>query len=162
MQDRFIFNAIVTGYYDIDTPDEYKEVEPQIYLENVDLFSDEIGIDYDRLLDAVQKQLNLEKPEISQVMQHFEDNSNAISEEYVTIKPDKILQCTGLKDKNGKLIYEGDIVKHSKSNQQYKVQWNDKGFWQLDDYAMARSSKFLEENYEVIGNIYQNHELLED
>lgn len=69
--------------------------------------------------------------------------------------------CTGLKDKNGKLIYEGDVVKHSKSNQQYKVQWNDKGFWQLDDYAMARSSKFLEENYEVIGNIYENKELLE-
>ena len=72
-----------------------------------------------------------------------------------------VMQCTGLKDKNGKLIYEADIVKHSKSNQQYKVQWNDKGFWQLDDYAMARSSKFLEENYEVIGNIYENKELLE-
>ena len=73
-----------------------------------------------------------------------------------------LMQCTGLKDKNGKLIYEGDIVKHSKSNQQYKVQWNDKGFWQLDDNAMARSAKFLEENYEVIGNIYENPELLED
>lgn len=77
------------------------------------------------------------------------------SKEYI------LMQSTGLKDKNGKLIYEGDMVKHSKSNQQYKVQWNDKGFWQLDDYAMARSSKFLEENYEVIGNIYENKELLE-
>lgn len=73
-----------------------------------------------------------------------------------------VMQCTGMRDKNGKLIYEGDIVKHSKSNQQYKVQWNDKGFWQLDDYAMARSSKFLEENYEIIGNIYENKELIDD
>lgn len=81
----------------------------------------------------------------------------------IKLDGDKILmQCTGLKDKNGKLIYEGDMVKHSKSNQQYKVQWNDKGFLQLDDYAMARSSKFLEENYEVIGNIYENKELLEE
>jgi len=161
MQDRFIFNAIVTGYYDIDTPDEYKEVEPQIYLENVDLFSDEIGIDYDRLLDAVQKQLNLEKPEISQVMQHFEDNSNAISEEYVTIKPDKVLQYTGQKDKNGKLIYEGDIVFYKIGSNKCRdvVKWSDdrcswvKGYQDLCTYK-----KYCE----VIGNIYKNPELLED
>lgn len=176
MQDRFLFNAVVSSYYDIDTPENYEEFEPQIYLENVDLFSDEIGIDYDRLLDTVQKQLNLEKPEISQVMQHFEDNSNSNSDEYVTIKPDKILQCTGLKDKNGKLIYEGDILYENMINTVFPkgkywiVEWNNNtaqffielinktGNSLTDTWHLARHSY----DYEVIGNRYQNPELLED
>lgn len=161
MQDRFIFNAIVTGYYDIDTPNEYKEFEPQIYLEDVDVFSDEIGIDYDKLLDAVQKQLNLEKPEISQVMQHFEDNSNSSSEEYVTIKPDKILQCTGLKDKNGKLIYEGDIVVSTSprrlSNRPHEVKLYKTSYGHYGYLYIEAEREPL-----VIGNIYENPELLEE
>lgn len=163
MNDRFIFNAIVSSYYDIDTPEHYEEFEPQIYLENVDLFSDEIGIDYDRLLEAVQNQLKLEKPEISQIMQHFEDNSNSSSEEYVTIKPDKVLQCTSLKDKNGKLIYEGDIVNGSCGAYWGKmiVEYNVAGF------VLNKNGKYLNflkgDNYiEVIGNKFKNPELLKE
>lgn len=183
MQDRFNFNAIVTGYYDIDTPDEYKEFEPQIYLENVDLFSDEIGIDYDQLYKAIETQLKLNKPEIEQIMQFFQDNSNASDDEvYVTIKPDKVLQCTGLKDKNGKLIYEGDIVRYA------EFDWTDFSFkdWETeiglviwgntyDNYYPAFDLKdkdfdgvnafsyLFNEGWtiEVIGNIYENPELLE-
>lgn len=171
MEDRFLFNAVVSSYYDIDTPENYEEFEPQIYLENVDLFSDEIGIDYDRLLDAVQKQLNLEKPEISQIMQYFEDNSNSNSEEYVTIKPDKILQCTGLKDKNGKLIYEGDVIKIPDDYATYgqfacekrEVYWNE-GFRLKPKWDARARGNWLEDtkDFEVIGNIYENPELLED
>lgn len=171
MEDRFIFNAIVTGYYYIDTPNEYKEVEPQIYLHNIDVFSDEIGIDYDRLLAEVEKQLKLDKPEISQVMQFFEDNSNASDFEYVTIKPDKVLQCTGQKDKNGKLICEGDIVKFNYDTDEIKavVSWDDIeliGFYlNTTDYFKDKyvtDYDFYKNDYEVIGNIYQNPELLED
>ena len=57
MNDRFKFNAVVSSYYDIDTPEEYKEVEPQFYLKNVDVFcTGEIGVDYDTLLKAVKEQ----------------------------------------------------------------------------------------------------------
>lgn len=171
MNDRFLFNAVVSSYYDIDTPENYEEFEPQIYLENVDLFSDEIGIDYDRLLDAVQKQLNLDKPEISQVMQHFEDNSNSSSEEYITIKPDKVLQCTGLKDKNNKLIFEGDIlggiyenldIFYCKECMQFELHAKDYGCMCCN--GDIHWCEVVEDNnkLEVIGNIYENKELLDE
>ena len=163
MNDRFKFNAIVSSYYDIDTPENYEEFEPQFYLKNVDVFcTGEIGIDYDALFEAVKEQLkNLTEKEIGQIMQHFEDNSNSPDCDFVTIEPDKILQCTGIKDKNGKLIYEGDVVNGSCGVYWGKmiVEYNVAGF------VLNKNGKYLnfleDENYiEVIGNIYENKDLL--
>lgn len=172
MQDRFKFNAVVSSYYDIDTPEEYKEVEPQFYLKNVDVFcTGEIGIDYDTLLETVKEQAkDLTEKEIGQIMQHFEDNSNSPDCEFVSITPDKIIQSTGLKDKNGKLIYEGDIVKLNYDTDEIKavVSWDDKeliGFYlNTTDYFKDKyvtDYDFYKDVYEVIGNLYENPELLE-
>lgn len=71
-----------------------------------------------------------------------------------------IEQCTGLKDKNGKLIYEGDIV--IKDKQKFEVYYDDS---LLGYYLMSNSiiTVFVSNTeLEVIGNIHQNKELSDE
>lgn len=73
----------------------------------------------------------------------------------------KVMQCTGMKDKNGKLIYEGDIVKQN--NTIYSVNWFNGSFCFKDTLnGKNYTVEFvMSEKQEVIGNIYENPELLE-
>ena len=159
MKDRFKFNAVVSSYYDIDTPANYEEHEPQFYLSDVDVFcNQEIGIDYDVLFNTVKQQVkNLSEKEIGQIMQHFEDNSNSPECDFVTIRPDKILQCTGLRDKNGKLIYENDIVADVLTNK-FTVNFDEKYLSFLLTNIKTKESMVFYPNIklEIIGNIYEN------
>ena len=72
-----------------------------------------------------------------------------------------LMQCTGLKDKNGKLIYEGDIVRDINiPSYFYIIVWFKGGFY-LKSTVSNSFLVFDTTQQEVIGNIYENPELLE-
>lgn len=78
----------------------------------------------------------------------------------------ELMQYTGLKDKNGTEIYEGDICSFTtKDGDKYIIKMHtlDKfHFWNEVYFNMVDKNEVLLENnpYEVIGNIYENPELL--
>lgn len=68
-----------------------------------------------------------------------------------------LIQYTGYRDINDKEIYEGDIVRFNEKF--YEVRWMFSGFYMStnDDYLPVATN---EEDMEIVGNIYENPELL--
>ncbi len=70
-----------------------------------------------------------------------------------------VMQCTGLKDKNGKEIYEGDIAY---KNMCLDVSYHKGSYcvWYTNNW-FALNEIFCLKEIEIMGNIYENPELLE-
>lgn len=147
MQDRFL-----TRYYDTKTE--------QIIKLNTIINTCENGIDIEFYGICVSGDGQISQVELDKNEQRF-----------------KRMQCTGLKDKNGILIFEGDILKYTSKptntqknnpeykpyNENYSVVWED--FY--TGYNLRSKEKvncfnlgIMTNDCEVIGNIYENPELI--
>ena len=98
----------------------------------------------------------------------YVDDDNVLR--FVGFKNIDLMQSTGLKDKNGKEIFEGDILAFKTDDDviNVKIFWDEK-----HALFMFRSEKYNEEEllaelveantypFEIIGNVYENKELLD-
>ena len=76
-----------------------------------------------------------------------------------------LMQFTGLKDRNGEEIYEGDILQDSRDETwKYEVKYsNTMPIFYADGLEDEVFTVKLAKNYlEIIGNIYENPELIEN
>lgn len=89
-------------------------------------------------------------------------NSDTCRQSNYEVDQSTICQCTGLKDKNGKLIWENDIL----NSGNLVVTWRE----ELASYCLTKKGWMYQHFFgeavdacdcEVIGNIFDNPELLE-
>ena len=128
---------------------------------------------------VIRQRRDFISPAKFRVQYYTEDNLYTLGR-FMEVVPSTVCQYTGLTDKNGKKIFEGDIVHYlcshvvalvkfgeykdidadNKKSFGYYVQYREDEKTITENMDLSESDK--EYGCEVIGNIYDNPELLED
>lgn len=116
---------------------------------------------YDKIFDVVEIHFDIN-------VVYFDDG---ISDEYMSLDFDEVefIYGTGFKDKNGKEIESGDILKTEFGSIFYIKFHSAYGFYAVNEDEKCWFAEGIEDGvegilpkYEIVGNIYENKELSED
>lgn len=99
----------------------------------------------------------------------IEAGKSSCGNKIVEVMPETVCQCTGRNDENGKLIYENDIMVayYDEENPEYgtyaMVAWREYGWVTVENNSddPCPLDDFVIKHFEVVGNIFDNPELLE-
>ena len=143
-----------------------REIKFRVYLDKM-YYQDEY-VEYDTNLigiDFLNKTVTFAGYTDGEEVDNLEKYS--FDENDILYKKDlKIMQYTGLKDKNNKEIYESDILFESFREEYYKVVFENGSFkaefkGDFEEYSFDLID-VVAQGCEVVGNIYENPELMED
>ena len=92
-------------------------------------------------------------------------DEDSCDNEWIVNNDLNLMQSTGLKDKNGKEIFEGDVVKMAKDVYSeptyYEVVRHRGGAYRLESIQRGCELWLRHADCEVVGNVYENKELLD-
>ena len=84
--------------------------------------------------------------------------------DYIPVNPATVGRCTGSRDKNNRLIFEGDRLWDEDFKGRFVVGWDDEWVAWMGNYetgGMGYLGDILDNSTEIIGNIHEANDLLE-